>query len=84
MKIRANIYAITDIDNERQEFTANLKIRARWKEPLMQGKQLHNRRSDLLVANHGKPVIVRSQGLYVLSPRPVEQLSGSVQRLADC
>ncbi|XP_067944667.1 uncharacterized protein [Watersipora subatra] len=37
VKIKANIYAITDIDNVKQEFTANLAVRARWKEPLMQG-----------------------------------------------
>ena len=37
VKIRANVYAITDIDNVKQEFTATLSIRARWKEPLMAG-----------------------------------------------
>ncbi|KAF6016580.1 hypothetical protein EB796_025111 [Bugula neritina] len=37
VKIRALVYAITDIDNEKQEFTANLSVRARWKEPLLQG-----------------------------------------------
>lgn len=38
MKIRATVYAITDIDNVKQEFTANLAVRARWKEPLFQGR----------------------------------------------
>ena len=41
VKIRATVYAITDIDNVKQEFTANLAVRARWKEPLLQGKITH-------------------------------------------